>query len=1156
MIHSQVRVTAVLVAHDGERFLPATLQALANQTRPVDHFIGVDAGSQDDSARILAEALPAGSPLVKARPRGFGASVRAGLTGADALPRRAGDRTTTENLPQVQAEIQDWIWLIHDDSAPDAGALAALLEAVETAPAVTIAGCKQLDRDSPRRLVDVGLGVSRWGERLTMIDVDELDQGQYDSRSDRFAVNSAGLLVRRDVWEELGGFDPALPGLGDDLDLCWRNRLAGNRVVVVPAAKMYHAADTVRSVAGPLAGRRAEVYLRLKHTAAWKVPFVAIGAIFGALLRLIGSLLAKDPAFGFGQLSSTLAAVFSPVALRASRRGARRTRTVSRSIVRPLMVPRREVWAHRRNLLQATGTSSVHGDGSGGVSEASNPSGDNSDDFAAIAAPNRTSASVSAVIAILVAAVLALLGLRTLFGAGALAGGSMLPVSDTLGGIWGHATGWWQDVGTGWPGHGDPFDAVLGLLALLGFGAPNTAMVVLYLAAMPLAALFAWCAVGTITASRAARMLGAIIWSLAPALQVALGSGRPGAIVVHVLLPLVALGMIRAVGGGRPRAEQHAVPTPDAASSKAGLHGVPSWTAAAGASLALAAVTAAAPVLLVPAVLVVIVFAVPLRARARTLWWTPVPALVLALGSVPAALVNPRVLLADPGVLQPFEAAPLWQQALGFPVAFDPLAGANGLGWAGDLLPGPWALVAALVVGAPVLLLALVGLLRRGRRGSIIRAAWIAGLLALAAGFAVQAIPFGLAAGEPVTPFTGPFVSVFALAVLLAAVGGLDWMRSIRHAGSTRLRAVVAPAFAASVVLVLASATVAGALWLVPRTVDAGQKADAGRTDFGLGQSVVPAPARTLPATAADRGTSPLQDRTLVLAPEGETGGMSATLMTGAGMGLDQLSAVSAASRLGGSLTDPQVTGDGEAATALRRVVAILASGQSIDPREDLARFGVSFVVLQAPRESTVAAGRLDGVPGLAPVGYTDSGWLWRVAPAQKIASADNPTDSTARVRLLDKSGTTTALIGSSAGQVTREKVPNGAPGRTVVVAAQADPGWHATYDGKALKATTNGWAQAFELPAAAGDLSIRYTSPYALPLRILVILVFAIAVLLVIPIPASRRFATRRVEEFRTTGSAESVRDIDETNNEYLDDEDDGDAVPRRGPEPEEQRP
>ncbi|MGP5724867.1 glycosyltransferase family 2 protein [Arthrobacter rhombi] len=1136
----------MVVAHDGESFLPATLEALTTQTRPVDHFIGVDAGSQDNSARILTDSLPAGSPLVKARARGFGASVRAGVTGEDALPRRAGDPTTSGNLPTVDPEIQDWIWLIHDDSAPDSGALEALLEVVETSPAVTIAGCKQLDRDQPRRLLDVGLGISRWGERLTMIDVDELDQGQYDSRSDRFAVNSAGLLVRRDVWEDLGGFDPALPGLGDDLDLCWRNRLAGNRVVVVPTAKMLHAPDKVRSIAGPLAGRRAEVYLRLKHAAAWKVPFVALGAILGSLFRLLISLVAKDPAFGFGQLSSTLTAVFSPVALRGSRRGARRTRKVSRSLVRPLMVPRREVWAHRRNLLQAAGTSTVLGDGSGVTAEASNPSGDSSDDFAELAAPARTSSSVSAVIAVLATAVVALLGLRSVFGSGALAGGSMLPVSDRLSGIWAHATGWWQDLGTGMPGHGDPFDLVLWLLSLLGFGTPNTAIVVLYLAAMPLAALFAWLALGSVTASRAARLLGALVWALAPALQVALGSGRAGAIAVHVLVPLVGLGVIRAVGAGRPRTEQHAVPSPADPPSKAGLHGVPSWTAAAGAALALAAVTAASPSLLPLAVVLVVVLAIPLGRRARTLWWVPVPSLVLALGSVPAALNNPRVLLADPGVVQPFQAADLWQQALGFPVAFDPMAGANGFGWAANLLPGPWAFIAALIVGVPLLLLAIVGLLRRGRRGAIIRTAWVAGVLTLATGYAVQALPFGVTAGREVTPFTGPFVSVFMLGVLLSAAGGLDWMRSVRIHKTSRLRVIAGPAMTASVVLLLASATVATTLWLAPRTVgtaDAAAGESGATSDLGLGQAVLPVAARTLPATAADRGNSPLQERTLVLAPEGNDGAMSATLMSGSGMSLDQLSAVSASSRLTGTLTDPQAAPDDDSAKDLRSTVAGLASGQAIDPRPELARFGVSFVVLQVPEGVSTLAGRLDGVPGLAPVGYTEAGWLWRVTPDTEIKDAETPNEFTARVRLLDAEGETTSLIGSHAARVQAHALPNGPKGRTVVLAERADPGWEATYDGKALESTTNGWAQAFKLPSGAGELSIGYSAPWSLPLGILMVLVFAGTLLLVIPIPASRRFAARRVEEFRTTGSAESVWDIDDADGEHLQDEDDGDA-------------
>ena len=54
------------------------------------------------------------------------------------------------------------------------------------------------------------------------------------------------MLVRADLFHELGGFDPAtFPG-SDDLDLCWRARLAGARVLVAPDARVRHRLATVQ----------------------------------------------------------------------------------------------------------------------------------------------------------------------------------------------------------------------------------------------------------------------------------------------------------------------------------------------------------------------------------------------------------------------------------------------------------------------------------------------------------------------------------------------------------------------------------------------------------------------------------------------------------------------------------------------------------------------------------------------------------------------------------------------------------------------------------------------------------------------------------------------------------------------------------------------
>src|SRR5258708_39268575 len=116
--HPHHRVTAVVVSHDGARWLPEVLAALAVQTRGVQRVVAVDTGSTDGSLDLLTEALGP-ERVVSAPPgTGFGDAVRLGIGHADAtapfgpLPRRrVGDAP--------QREALDWVWLLHDDSAPE-----------------------------------------------------------------------------------------------------------------------------------------------------------------------------------------------------------------------------------------------------------------------------------------------------------------------------------------------------------------------------------------------------------------------------------------------------------------------------------------------------------------------------------------------------------------------------------------------------------------------------------------------------------------------------------------------------------------------------------------------------------------------------------------------------------------------------------------------------------------------------------------------------------------------------------------------------------------------------------------------------------------------------------------------------------------------------
>jgi hypothetical protein len=199
-------VVAVVVSHNGSRWLPRTLASLAEQSHPVDWVVGVDTGSDDGSADLLRADLGENHVVTAHRRTGFGAAVQLGLQHADA----------------ARAERADWVWLLHDDAAAAPTALAHLLDAAALSPAVGVVGPKLVDWDDPSRLLEAGITVTRGGRRSTGIQPGERDQGQHDHRTDVLAVGTAGMLVSRDLWDRLGGLDPRLPLLRDDVDLCWR----------------------------------------------------------------------------------------------------------------------------------------------------------------------------------------------------------------------------------------------------------------------------------------------------------------------------------------------------------------------------------------------------------------------------------------------------------------------------------------------------------------------------------------------------------------------------------------------------------------------------------------------------------------------------------------------------------------------------------------------------------------------------------------------------------------------------------------------------------------------------------------------------------------------------------------------------------------------
>ncbi len=217
-------VLVVLVVSNGARWLRESLRSLAGQTHPRLGVVAVDGGSTDGSRQILEQALGPQRVIVLPEDRGLSGALRAAM---DLRVARAAD----------------YVLVLHDDAALAPDAVTRMVEAAEGLRGVErvgIVGPKVVDWDDPAVLREVGRSTDRFGHPHTPLQDGELDQGQYDRILEVLYVSSCAMLISREAWQRTGPFDERYAGHHDDLDFCWRARLAGFRVLMTPLAQARH----------------------------------------------------------------------------------------------------------------------------------------------------------------------------------------------------------------------------------------------------------------------------------------------------------------------------------------------------------------------------------------------------------------------------------------------------------------------------------------------------------------------------------------------------------------------------------------------------------------------------------------------------------------------------------------------------------------------------------------------------------------------------------------------------------------------------------------------------------------------------------------------------------------------------------------------------
>jgi GT2 family glycosyltransferase len=537
--NAQHLVTAVIVAHDGARWLAEVAHAVREQTHPVHRVVGVDTGSRDRSGVLLASVLGKSSVFGADRGTGYGAAI------AQALRHRAAHTPAGVGRPGADAAVE-WVWLLHDDCAPDEEALEHLLDAAGATRGAAVLGPKVRDWEDRQILIEAGITIDGAGRRETAPEQYELDQGQHDGERDVLAVSSAGMLIRRDVWDRLGGFDLSLRLFRDDIDFCWRVIAAGYRVRLVTDAIVYHAEAAARryrpiSVAGAggdrprYLDRRNALFVLLANLPFGPMCTALCRNVAGSLIRALILLVGKQPGAAWDEVAALTSVLSHPLRLLRARRWRAHGRRSAYPVARSFM-PRGKTVGR---ITEIVGTALA-----GSRPAVHSPAAVGADDEEELLTDTGLAQRIMTnpgVLAILGLTIVALVAERSLLRGGWLGGGALVPVWGGAADLWREYLAGYHDIGLGSTANASPYVAVLAALSSVLGGKPWFAVDVLLLGCVPLAGITAYLAARRIASHKAVRVWAACAYALTPVATGAIAAGRIGTAVTFVLVPVAAI---------------------------------------------------------------------------------------------------------------------------------------------------------------------------------------------------------------------------------------------------------------------------------------------------------------------------------------------------------------------------------------------------------------------------------------------------------------------------------------------------------------------------------------------------------------------------------------------------------------------------------------
>lgn len=220
---AQPLVAIVVLTWDQKDLTLECLASLATMHYPLDRLqiIVADNGSSDGTVDAIKTAYPSVQVIENGANLGFAEGNNAGVRHALKGPA-------------------DYIMLLNNDTAVDGHMLTYLVEAMEHDPAVGIVGPKMLYFDSPDVIWCAGSMVN-WGTGESLrLQADVPDHQASELTRPVDFITACGILLRRQVIEQIGLLDPRFFIYYEETDWCARAVARGWKILYVPKARMWH----------------------------------------------------------------------------------------------------------------------------------------------------------------------------------------------------------------------------------------------------------------------------------------------------------------------------------------------------------------------------------------------------------------------------------------------------------------------------------------------------------------------------------------------------------------------------------------------------------------------------------------------------------------------------------------------------------------------------------------------------------------------------------------------------------------------------------------------------------------------------------------------------------------------------------------------------